>query len=102
MISLTVLYPYNANHKFDSDYYANSHIPLIKSALGSLLMGITYELGMSGIDPNTPPAFFCIFHITFASLSDLAAASPKMGDIIADIPNYTNTQPIIQVSEVKS
>ena len=101
MISVTVLYPYHVNKKFDSDYYASSHIPLIKTALGSLLKDISYELGVSRIDPTSPPSFFCIFHMKFESLEDLAAASPNIATFIADLENFTDTQPIIQISEVK-
>jgi uncharacterized protein (TIGR02118 family) len=41
-------------------------------------------------------------HLLFNSVEDFGAAFAQHGAAIqADIPNYTNTQPIIQISAVK-
>jgi uncharacterized protein (TIGR02118 family) len=41
-------------------------------------------------------------HLYFDSVEAFQAAfSPHAGAIMGDIPNYTNVQPTIQVSEVK-
>jgi uncharacterized protein (TIGR02118 family) len=41
-------------------------------------------------------------HLLFDSVEDFGAAFTQHGAAIqADIPNYTNTQPIIQISSVK-
>jgi uncharacterized protein (TIGR02118 family) len=41
-------------------------------------------------------------HLYFDSLADFQAAfGPHAKDIMADIPNYTDIQPTIQISEVK-
>ena len=41
-------------------------------------------------------------HVYFESMESLGAAmqTPKMGEIMADVANYTNIQPVMQVSEV--
>jgi uncharacterized protein (TIGR02118 family) len=41
-------------------------------------------------------------HLYFDSIDAFQAAfAPRAQSILADIPNYTNTQPTIQVSEVR-
>jgi uncharacterized protein (TIGR02118 family) len=41
-------------------------------------------------------------HLYFESVAEFQAAfAPHAAAIMADIPNYTNIQPVIQVSEVK-
>ena len=43
-------------------------------------------------------------HFYFDSMEAFQAAvgSPKMGDLMADVANYTNIAPVMQVSEVVS
>jgi uncharacterized protein (TIGR02118 family) len=41
-------------------------------------------------------------HLYFGSVAEFQAAfGPHTTAIMADVPNYTNIQPVIQVSEVK-
>ncbi len=43
-------------------------------------------------------------HFYFDSMEALQAAvtSPKMSDVMADVANYTNIAPVMQISEVVS
>ena len=43
-------------------------------------------------------------HVYFDSMESLGAAmqTPKMGEIMADVANYTNIAPVMQISEVVS
>src|SRR2546429_1549819 len=53
--------------------------------------------------PGAPPAFSAMGHLYFDSVEAFQAAfGPHAGAIMDDIPNYTNVQPTIQVSEVRS
>lgn len=99
MISLDVLYPYSSQGKFDSAYYAEKHVPLIKSTLGDLLEDVTYEQGISGPVPGSDPAFFCMAHLFFKSLNEFSEATTKFPILLGDVPNYTDVQPIMQISE---
>jgi uncharacterized protein (TIGR02118 family) len=91
MIRLSVFYPKGDDITFDHDYYANSHVPMCTAA-----WGVTGEIDRGVDGPNVAAV-----HFKFESMEALQAAtsSPKMGDIIADVGNYTNATPVMQVSE---
>ena len=49
-----------------------------------------------------PLPYVALCHLTFDSVDAFQAAFAQHGGtILADIPNYTNTQPTVQVSQVK-
>jgi uncharacterized protein (TIGR02118 family) len=50
-----------------------------------------------GVTPrHVPPG-----HLTFDSVAAFQESfSPHVAEILGDIPNYTNTQPVIQISEI--
>jgi uncharacterized protein (TIGR02118 family) len=51
---------------------------------------------------GSPPAFLAMGHLSFESVQAFQSAfEPHAAEITGDIPNYTNTQPTIQISEVK-
>ena len=102
MIKVSVLYPKQAGTKFDMPYYLNSHIKMVQQLLGPQLKGVTVEEGISGIQPNSAASYAAMGHLLFESVADFQASfGPHAQAIVGDIPNYTNTQPIIQISEVK-
>ena len=102
MIKVSVLYPADASKKFDMDYYCNSHMPMVKGKLGAACKSTAVELGLGGGTPGAPPTYAAMGHLYFDSVADFQAAfAPHAGEIMADIPNYTDIQPVIQVSEVK-
>jgi len=81
-------------------YYLETHIPLVRRLLGAQLKGVSVDRGI-GI-PGSPAPYQAIGHLLFDSVVDLQAALDTHGPaLMADIPNYTNSQPAIQVSEVK-
>jgi len=56
----------------------------------------------AGAAPGTQPAYVAMGHLLFDSAEAFQAAfAPHAATIMADIPNYTAIQPIIQMSEVK-
>ena len=102
MVKVSVLYPNTAGSTFDMPYYVNSHMPMVKQKLGDALKGIAIDHGLGGGQAGTPPAFLAMGHLLFDSVEAFQQAFDAHADaIVADIPNYTNTQPTIQVSEVK-
>ena len=102
MIKVSVLYPNNESSKFDMSYYCNSHIPMVQQKLGKGCKGVAVEQGVCGATPGSRPAFIAMGHLYFDSLADFQAAfGPHAKDIMADIPNYTDIQPTLQISEVK-
>jgi len=102
MIKVSVLYPNNEGSKFDMSYYCNSHMPMVQQKLGTACKGVAVEQGVSGPTAGSRPAFVAMGHLYFDSAADFQAAfGPHAKNIMADIPNYTDIEPNIQVSEVK-
>lgn len=101
MIKLTILYPYKEGGKFDMDYYCNTHIAMAKEKLGAALKGATVDKGLGGGAPGQPPAHFAIGHLYFESLESFGAAFPAAAPALgADVRNYTDVEPVVQISEI--
>ena len=102
MIKVSVFYPAQNGSKFDMDYYCKSHIPMVQQKLGAACKGVAVEGGLAGATPGSRPAFVAMGHLYFDSAEAFQAAfGPHAQEIMADIPNYTDIQPTIQISEVK-
>ncbi len=102
MIKVSVLYPNSETTKFDMDYYLAHHIPLVQKLLGAALRGVFVEQGISGVPADSSPAYIAMGHLMFDSVQEYQASfGPHASAIVGDIPNYTNSQPTIQISEVK-
>ena len=102
MIKVTVFYPNREGSTFDMDYYCNSHMPMVQEKLGSACKGAAVEQGLSGPAPGSRPAYIAMGHLYFDSVAEFQSAfGPHANAIMEDIPNYTDIQPTIQISEVK-
>jgi uncharacterized protein (TIGR02118 family) len=102
VIIVSVLYPNGPGGKFDMDYYLRKHMPMVQERLGSPLRRMAVEQGLAGGASGEPPPFLAVGHLHFDSLEVFQTAfGAHAGPILADVPNYTNTQPVIQISEVK-
>ena len=102
MIKVSVLYPVGENTTFDMDYYCKSHMPMVREKLGAACKSTAVEQGLGGGAPGTPPTYTAMGHLYFNSVDEFQSAfAPHAKAIMADIPNYTNIAPVLQVSEVK-
>lgn len=102
MIRVSVLYPMKDGGRFDMDYYLGKHIKMVQEKLGPALKGVAVEQGISGPAPGSNPAFGVICHLSFDSLDGYQKAfGPHAGAIMSDIPNYTDAEPTVQISDVK-
>jgi len=102
MIKVSVFYPAGPNTKFDMKYYVERHMPMVQRLVGSSLKGMMVEQGVSGLQPGSPATYAAMGHLLFDSVEAFQSNfGPHTAAIVGDIPNYTNTQPIIQISEVK-
>jgi uncharacterized protein (TIGR02118 family) len=102
MIKVSVLYPAGDGSKFDMDYYCKSHMPMVQQKLGAACKSVAVEQGLGGGAPGSSPTYAAMGHLYFDSVAEFQAAfAPHTTAIMADVPNYTNIQPLIQVSEVK-
>ena len=102
MIKVSVFYPNSTDAKFDMPYYVNRHMKMVQRLVGPPLKGMAVEHGISGMDPGSRAAYIAMGHLLFESVADFQSSfGAHAAEIVADVPNYTNTQPIIQISEVK-
>ena len=102
MIKVSVMYPNGAGATFDMPYYLNSHMPRVGRKLGTALKRMAIDEGLAGGQPGSQPAYLAMCHLYFDSVEEFGAGFAEHGAAIqADIPNYTNTQPVIQISAVK-
>ena len=75
---------------------------MVQEKLGAALKGSAVDQGLGGAAPGSPATFVAMAHLLFDSVEAFQGAFGPHADVImADIPNYTDTQPTIQISEVK-
>jgi uncharacterized protein (TIGR02118 family) len=102
MIKVSVLYPNHPGSTFDMTYYCDRHIPLVRRLLGAALKAVAVEQGIGSMEPGSSPLYLAMGHLSFESVEAFQTAfGPNAAKIVGDIPNYTNTQPTIQISEIK-
>jgi len=102
MIKVTVLYPNAPGARFDLDYYLSRHMPMVRDRCAPACRSIGVESGLAGGEPGSAPPYLAIGHLTFDSAAAFQQAfGPHAAEILADVPNYTNTRPIIQISDIK-
>lgn len=100
MTKISILYPSENQPRFDMSYYIGTHMPMSIRLLSAHpgFKGVSVERGLSGAKP---PAYIAMCHFLFDSVEDfMAAFLPHAAMLKEDRPNYTDTEPIIQVSEV--
>lgn len=100
MIKVSVFYPNSPGARFDMAYYTTKHMPMVKRLVSSC-QGIAAEQGLGGGTPGSAPTYIAIGHLLFDSVEVFQRDFPPHAEqILGDIPNYTNTQPVIQISQV--
>ena len=103
MIKISILYPNNNAARFDVRYYVDQHMPKSIELLSAHpgYRGVSVERGLGGPVPGTDPAYVAMCHFLFDSVESFSAAfSPHADALQGDMKNYTDVEPIIQVSEV--
>jgi uncharacterized protein (TIGR02118 family) len=102
MIKVSVMYPNGANATFDMAYYLNKHMPMVMRTLAPALKSYFVDEGLGGGQPGVAAPYVAMCHLMFESVEAFESGFATHGpDILSDIPNYTNTQPTVQVSQVK-
>jgi uncharacterized protein (TIGR02118 family) len=101
MIKVSVMYPYAASARFDHAYYRDKHLPMVKSRMGDKCKSYTIDKGIAGGTPGSQPSYIGMCHLFCDSVEAFQAGfGPHAAEIMADIPNYTDLTPVIQISEV--
>lgn len=101
MIKVSVMYPHQPNARFDHDYYRDKHMPLVQARMGSACRFYTVDKGLAGGSPGESPPYVAMCHIYCDSVDAFNGAfAPHAKEILADIANYTDLSPVIQISDV--
>ncbi|MEO0572901.1 MAG: EthD family reductase [Bacteroidota bacterium] len=100
-IKVMILYPNEEGKTFNMDYYSQKHMPMVAKLFGEPLKSYSIDQGIAGRTPEEPLPFVAIGCFYFDQLSDYENAfGPNAEKILGDIPNYTNIQPVVQISEI--
>lgn len=101
LIKICIMYPFAEGKTFNMEYYETKHMPMVAGFLGSNLVKYTIEKGLSAGIPNQPLPYMAIGTFYVKNLKEYQeAVAPHRDAIRADFANYTNTTPVILVSEV--
>lgn len=101
MVLLSVMYPHVDGSRFDASYYVDKHMPLVRARLGSALKDFKATQGLSGGEPGSAPTYQFVAHLTFESPEAMGAKLGQHGaELFADVPNFTDVPPVVQVSEI--
>lgn len=101
MIKVTVMYPNTPGARFNHDYYRDTHMPLVKTRMGDHCKTYTVDKGLGGGAPDAPAPYVAMCHIFCESVEAFQNGfGPHAEEIMSDIKNYTDLQPVVQISEV--
>ena len=97
---ITVMYPNKPGVTFDFDYYLKQHATLIDRLYGASIAKLELRRGSATPD-GSPAPYIAIINIWIADQAAFDSAGAKHGaTLIADVPNFTNTMPAIQIDEI--
>ncbi len=91
MIKVSVMYPKSEGSTFDMDYYKSTHMDIVNR---------TMKPARTEIDSGVDGPYMAVGHLFFDSMDAMGAGMADAGDALADVPNFTNVESAIQVSEV--
>ena len=102
MIKVSILYPNKTGSRFDVEYDLNVHMPLANKLLESAIKAVSVEIGLSGATPNEMPPYAAIVGFTCETVEAFNQAFlAHAAELQADIPKYTDIEPVIQVSVIR-
>ena len=102
MFKVAILYPNDEGKTFDMDYYEKKHMPMVARFLGTNLKFYEIDKGIAGRTPNDKVPYLAVGYFYIKDVAEYNKAIGQNRDaVINDIKNYTNIQPVVQISEVK-
>jgi len=102
LFKVAILYSNEEGKTFDMDYYQNKHMPMVANYLGKNLKFYEINKGIAGRTPSDKVPYLAIGYFYIKNISEYnKAIGQNINTITSDLKNYTNIQPIIQISEVK-
>lgn len=84
------------------DYYEKKHMPMMAGFLGANLKFYEIDKGIGGRTPEDKAPFVAVGYFYISDVGEYNKAIAANRDaVVNDIKNYTNIQPVVQVSEVR-
>ena len=103
MIKVAIFYPNGEGKTFDMKYYSEKHMPMAVTLFGDSLKAMSIDKGLASSNPDEPVPYLAIGYFYFETMSACKnAMGPNADKLRADVPNYTNIKPFIQISEVQT
>jgi len=76
-------------------------MPMAQRLLGAVEASV--DQGLAGGAPGSAPPYLAVGYLLFDSLETVQKGMAAHGaELMADIPNYTNAAPVIQIGEVRT
>ena len=103
MVRISIFYPNRPDGRFDMAYYLDTHMPASIARLGAAkgFRGVSVDKGIGGGAPGAPPAYVAMCQYLFDTAADFMAAFGAHAEFLqSDMANYTDIEPVIQLSEV--
>ena len=100
VIRVSAMYPNTTGTRFDWEYYMNKHISAVRKLTAVGLVRIEVDKGIGAAQPGASAPFVCMAHMYFNSMEDMQKCMAEASDLMADVVNFTNVQPQVQVSEI--
>lgn len=102
MFKVAILYPNGEDKTFDMGYYEKKHMPMVAGFLGKNLKFYEIDKGIAGRAPNDKVPFVAIGYFYINDVAEYNKAIAQNRDaVVSDFKNYTNIQPVVQISEIK-
>jgi uncharacterized protein (TIGR02118 family) len=96
---LAVYYPWQADAKFDDDYYRNKHLKMLASLYGKSVGKMQVRKGLHKGD-GSEPVFITALTVEILSMESYEVASKQhVAELIADVANFTNIKPLAEIEE---
>lgn len=101
MFKVEILYPNGDDKTFDMDYYEKKHMPMVAGFIGKNLKFYEIDKGLAGRTSGDKPPFAAIGYFYINDVAEYnKAIGQNIDTIINDFKNYTNIQPVVQISEI--
>jgi uncharacterized protein (TIGR02118 family) len=99
---ITAVYPHTHGSRFDADYYCGRHAAFAREMLTPAgLRDLRITIGTAALDGGPPP-FWSVSELVFEDRAAFDAAMAQHGAaLFADLPNYTDVAPLMQVSDLR-
>ncbi len=100
MIRVSVMYPNAPGVRFDWNYYLEKHVAAVHKLLEAYNARAEVDKGIGTAQPGAMAPFVAICHMYYKNMEDLQKVMAQASEMNNDIPNFTDIQPQVQISEI--